>query len=201
MASLSRLFRRVASSYYTKRFCAPSRFACIRVKVRRGRWKDKKPESLADLNEAIKDLEVKPKDNGGLSLYFVRSKREACRVALMHQVTNNSPNEAAFAFLFVPATCLTTLSCKPQIVPDWNIRRQHPLLNKHHFVIYGISQEKARLEFAAAILANPSYRVESWTKRELHRRARVIIGKWWVKRFMQCEDKWRSACLIPDAQA
>ena len=77
MVSLSRLLRGAISAYYIVRFGTATNFACIRVKVRLGRWKNRDPNDLADLNEAIKDLEIKPKDDGALSLYFVRSRRPA----------------------------------------------------------------------------------------------------------------------------
>jgi hypothetical protein len=190
---LARLFQRVASKYYRWRFQSLPAIACIRVKVRRGKWKDKSPDSAADLHEAIKDLEVKPKDNGALSVYFVRSKREARRIGLIHQVTNNTPNEG-FTFLFVPASCLLMLSSQPRIVRQLNLFGQHPLLNKHHFVVYGMTDEKTRLELAAAILRHPNHAIECWTKQQVKRRARIIARKWTVRRFMHSEQKWQNAC-------
>lgn len=196
MGSFSRLLRRAISAHYVARFRAPCKFACIRANVRRGKWKDKDPNSLADLAEAIKDLEVKPKDNGSLSLYLVRSKRQGFRVALLHHVTNNSPNEG-FTFLVTPASCLVELSNHPQIVRLWDVRRQHPMLNKHHFGVYGLTGESARLELAAAILRNPNHRIVNWSKKQVKRRARVIARKWLVRKFMQFEAKWQTACFGP----
>lgn len=196
MGSFSRLLRNAISDYYIGRFRTASNFACIRVKVRRGKWKDKNPDNPADLIEAIKDLEVRPKDNGALSLYFVRSKREGFRVALLHEVTNNSPNEV-FTFLIIPSSCLTDLSSHPQVVRQWDLLGQHPILNKHHFVVYGITGEDARLELAAAILRHPNHSVVNWNKQQVKRRARMIARKWLVRKFMRCEDKWQTACFGP----
>lgn len=196
MGSLSRLLRWVVAAYYTARFRRDNGFACIRVKIRFHKWKDRDPNNLADLKEAIKDLEVKPKDAGALSLYFVRSRRQGFRVALIHQVTNNTPNEN-FSFLFIPVSCLVNLPHRPEIVRQWDLLRQHPVLNKHHFIVYGIESEEARLELAAAILRDPNHSVVNWTKRQLRRRARVLARKWSVRQFMRFEDKWQATYLEP----
>src|ERR1700746_3634711 len=136
MHLLSRIFRAVGSFYFAARFRAAPTLACIRVDIRQGKWKGKSPTNLQDLNEAIKDLEVKPKDDGALSLYVVSSKRQGCRVALMHLVTNYYPSKT-LSFIFIPVSCLLNLSCNLQIVRSCDWRNQHPLLNKHHFVVYG----------------------------------------------------------------
>jgi hypothetical protein len=197
MGSFSRLLRGAISAYYIARFGTDSNFACIRVKVKLGRWKNRDPNNLAHLNEAIKDLEIKPKDDGALSLYFVRSRRQGFRVALIHQVTNNTPNEV-FNFLFIPTSCLVGLSCHTEIVRQWDLRGQHPMLNKHHFIVYGMGTVQARLELAAAILRHPNYDVVSWSKQKVKRRARAIARKCFVRRFMRFEDKWQTACFGPN---
>ena len=109
--------RTVFSKYYKARF-RRGEFACIRVNIRRNKWEGKSPDDPQHVREAIKDLEVKPKDLGGLSIYVTRSLSQARHVALIHQITNNSPDKNYF--LFAPATCLTELSCNLQITRQWD---------------------------------------------------------------------------------
>jgi hypothetical protein len=188
----SALLRKLAAAFYARRFRSAPSLACVRVNIRQGKWKHKDPNNRAHLSEAIKDLEVKPKDNGGYSVYVVRSMRQGCRVALLHQVTNN-PQSKPLQFLFVPVSCLAGLPLQLQIVRQVDLRRQHPILNKHHFVVYGLDRDDAKIELAAAILRNQDHRVVVWTRLGQIRRARVIAGRWLVRRFMRFEKEWREA--------
>jgi hypothetical protein len=189
MPVLSRIFRRASSYYFAAKFRATPTLACIRVDISQGKWKGKNPASLPDLTEAIKDLEVKPKDKGALSLYVVSSRRQGCRVTLMHMVTNCSPNKT-LSFIFIPVSCLLNLSYNPQIVRSCDWRHQHPVLNKHHFVVYGLTSKNARLELAAAILNDPNHLIVTWSRRALKRRGRILMRGRCVRKFMKFEEKW-----------
>lgn len=183
------LVRSAFSAYYKSRFRRSAYLVCIRVNIRPNKWDGKSHSNPAHLLEAIKDLEVKPKDKGGLSLYVVRSKRQARLAVLIHQITNNVPEPTHF--LCLPASCIVGLSCNPQIVREWSWLNQHPLLNKYHFVVYGLQSENARLELASAILRHPDYRLGRWTKKKVMRLARKLTRKWHVRIFMKDEQGWR----------
>ena len=149
--------------------------------------KDRDPTDFAQLAEAIKDLEVKPKDNGALSLYVVHSRRQGRRITLLHQVTNNSPK--ALSFIFIPVSCFLKLSFTPEIVHNFDWRRQHPLLNTHHVIVYGLTDVAARLELVSAILSS-NYKIVTWSRPRLLRRGRVLARKRLVRWFMKYDGKW-----------
>src|ERR1051325_6214173 len=73
-------------------------FLCVRMSVRPSRW-----NTPPNLNEAIKDLQPRPIDEGALSIYVVSSIRDEARVAIFHQVTHKNPD--SICFLIAPFVC------------------------------------------------------------------------------------------------
>lgn len=186
---LLRPLRRVVSRYFQQRFQSDYNYLCVRVKIRRSLWTQKSPSSPIDIAQAAKDLEPRPKDKGALSLYIVGSPQQAERVAFLHVITNNSPETTYY--LCAGASCLSQLGEVIQVVPSWDVCHQHPLLNLHHFVVYGLDDPSRLHALAAAILSDGGLQIRGWTKQTLKQLAGGITKKWHIRVFTRELDDWR----------
>ncbi len=158
-------------------------FFCVRMSVRPSRW-----STPPNLNEAIKDLQPRPADEGALSVYIVGSVKDASRVAIFHQVTQKDPQ--SICFLIAPFICFCRTSADLQIVPSWDLTNLHLLLNLHHYVVFGLDSVRIQKELATSILSNSGHTLKRWTKREVQRLAAPLLKQKAIRRKMTRPDKW-----------
>ena len=153
------------------------------MSVRPSRW-----SAPPNLNEAIKDLQPRPVDEGALSIYIVGSVKNASRVAIFHQVTQKDPQSTCF--LIAPFICFCRTSADLQIVPSWDLKNLHPLLNLHHCVVFGLDSASTQKDLAASILGNSDHKLKRWTKKDVQRLAAPLLDQKSIRRKMARPDRW-----------
>src|SRR6516164_7453402 len=150
-------------------------FLCVRMSVRHSRW-----STPPNLNEAIKDLQPRPVDEGALSIYIVGSLKDASRIAIFHQVTQKTPESTCF--LIAPFICFCTTPVDLQIVPSWDFTNMHPLLNLHHCVVFGLDSARTQKDLATSILGDSGHLLKRWTKKEVQRLAAPLLKQKAIRR-------------------
>src|SRR6266478_3600573 len=163
-------FRKIISTCLKWHLLRRRVFMCVRMNVRPSRW-----NTPPNPNQARLDLEPRPIDEGALSIYIVGSIKNALRVAIFHLVTRNDPQSTCF--LIAPFSCFCKTSSDFQIVPSWDLRNLHPLLNLHHYVVFGLDSAHTQVELATSILSNPGHTLKRWNKNQVKRLAAPLLNQ------------------------
>jgi hypothetical protein len=155
-------------SWWRRFFFRRQHLWCVRVNVSRA-WDPSNPDRLnpANLLKAGSDLEPRPRDNGGLSVYAVSSEEEGRKAAVLHTVVGGKPK--AFHFLLIPSACLSRQGID---IRREFLQNQHPYLRDRHHNVYGLAAPAVREEVVQAILKDPQHRFYSIGTADLR-----VLGK------------------------